>query len=48
MTSPDIRQKFEEMGIEALVSTPDALRDFTRSESEKWGKLVRDANIRAD
>lgn len=36
------------MGIEALSSTPEALREFTRAESEKWGKLVKDANIRAD
>jgi tripartite-type tricarboxylate transporter receptor subunit TctC len=48
MTSPDMRQKFEDMGIEALSSTPEALRDFTKSESEKWGKLVKEANIRAD
>jgi tripartite-type tricarboxylate transporter receptor subunit TctC len=48
MTSTDVREKFEVMAIEPLSSTPDALRDFTRSESEKWGKLVRDAGIRAD
>ena len=48
MTAPEIREKFEGMGIEALSSTPEALRDFTRVESERWGKLVREANIRAD
>jgi tripartite-type tricarboxylate transporter receptor subunit TctC len=48
MTGADIKQKFEDMGVEALSSTPEALREFTRSEIEKWGKLVRDANIRAD
>ena len=48
MTSPDIREKFEGMGIEALSSTPEALRDFARAESERWGKLVREAGIRAD
>jgi tripartite-type tricarboxylate transporter receptor subunit TctC len=48
MTSADIREKFEGMGIEALSSSPDALRDFTRAEGEKWGKLVREAGIRAD
>ena len=48
MTSPEVREKFEGMAIEALSSTPEALRDFTRAESERWGKLVRDANIRAD
>ncbi|MDB5862110.1 MAG: hypothetical protein JWQ76_5799 [Ramlibacter sp.] len=48
MSAPDIRQKFEEMGIEALSTTPEALRDFTRAESEKWGKLVREAGIRGE
>jgi tripartite-type tricarboxylate transporter receptor subunit TctC len=48
MTSADIREKFEGMGIEALSSTPEALRDFARAEGEKWGKLVREAGIRAD
>ncbi len=48
MGSADIRQKFEEMGVEALSGTPEALRDFVRAESEKWGKLVQDAGIRAD
>jgi tripartite-type tricarboxylate transporter receptor subunit TctC len=48
MASTDIRQKFEEMGVEALSGTPEALRDFVRSESERWGKLVQEAGIRAD
>ena len=48
MTSPDLREKFEGMGAEALASSPEALRDFTRSEIEKWGKLIREAGIRSD
>jgi tripartite-type tricarboxylate transporter receptor subunit TctC len=48
MTGAEIKEKFEGMGIEALSTTPDALRDFMRTEIEKWGKLVREANIRAD
>ena len=48
MGSSDIKQKFEEMGVEALSGTPEALRDFVRAESEKWGKLVQEAGIRAE
>jgi tripartite-type tricarboxylate transporter receptor subunit TctC len=48
MGSTDIKQRFEEMGVEALSGTPEALRDFVRSESERWGKLVQEAGIRAD
>ena len=48
MGSADLKQRFEEMGVEALSGTPEALRDFVRSESERWGKLVQEAGIRAD
>ena len=48
MGSADLKQKFEEMAVEALSSTPEALRDFARAESERWGKLVQEAGIRAD
>ncbi len=48
MTSADLREKFDGMAVEALASTPEALRDFTRTEIERWGKLVREAGIRAD
>ena len=47
-SSADIKQKFDEMGVEALSGTPEALRDFVRAESERWGKLVQEAGIRAD
>ena len=48
MGSADIKQRFEEMGVEALSGSPEALRDFVRAESERWGKLVQEAGIRAD
>jgi hypothetical protein len=34
--------------LAAMATTPEALRDFTRAEVEKWGKLIREAGIRAD
>jgi tripartite-type tricarboxylate transporter receptor subunit TctC len=48
MGSPDLRERFEGMGVEAMASTPEALRDFTSAETAKWGKLIREAGIRAD
>ena len=48
MGSADIKQKFEEMGVEALSSTPEALRDFARAETDRWGKLVQEAGIRGE
>jgi tripartite-type tricarboxylate transporter receptor subunit TctC len=48
LLSPDIKGKFEGMGVDPVSSTPDGLRDFTRAEIEKWGKLVREADIRSE
>ena len=48
MQSADVKDKFIAMGIESLSSTPEALRDYARAESEKYGKLVREANIKAE
>src|SRR5450759_1653747 len=48
MGSADIKQKFEEMGVEARSSTPEALRDFVGAESDRWGKLVQEAGIRGE
>ena len=48
MGSAEIKQKFAEMGVEALSSTPEALRDFARAETDRWGKLVQEAGIRGE
>jgi tripartite-type tricarboxylate transporter receptor subunit TctC len=48
LLSPDIKGKFEGMGVDPVSSTPDGLRDFTRAEIEKWAKLVREADIRSE
>lgn len=46
--SADVKSKFENMGVDPLPSTPEALREFTRSEIEKWGRLVKEADIRSE
>ncbi len=48
LLSADIKGKFEGMGVDPVSSTPDGLRDFTRAEIEKWGRLVREADIRSE
>ncbi len=35
-------------GAEPRPGTPDEFAAFIRSEIAKWGKVVRDANIKAD
>ncbi len=48
MANADLRERFTGMAVEAMATTPEALRDYTNREVDRWGKLIREANIRAD
>lgn len=45
---PDLKEKFLNAGIEAAPSSPAELAATMKSEIVKWGKLIKDAGIRAD
>jgi tripartite-type tricarboxylate transporter receptor subunit TctC len=46
---PDVRKQLgETLGMDLVVSSPAALQKFLVSEVERWGKVVRENNIRAD
>ena len=34
--------------VDLVVSTPDALQKFLLAEMARWGKVVKDNNIRPD
>lgn len=48
LTQPDMTQKVRDQGFEVVASTPEAAQAFIASEVERWGKLVREAGIKAD
>ncbi|MDP3715726.1 MAG: tripartite tricarboxylate transporter substrate-binding protein, partial [Burkholderiales bacterium] len=45
---PDVSKRFASEGIEALGGTPDQFSNYIRTEIERWGRVVREANIRLD
>jgi tripartite-type tricarboxylate transporter receptor subunit TctC len=46
---PDLRKQLtEQLGMDLVVSSPEALQKFLVSEIARWGKVVREHNIRAD
>jgi tripartite-type tricarboxylate transporter receptor subunit TctC len=45
---PEIRSKLMEAGIDPLQSTPDEMKHYMASEIEKWGAVIRTANIQAN
>jgi tripartite-type tricarboxylate transporter receptor subunit TctC len=48
VSQPEIVAKLNAAGIDVLQSTPEEFAGYMRSETEKWGKVVKDANIRVD
>jgi tripartite-type tricarboxylate transporter receptor subunit TctC len=46
---PDLRKQLTEtLGMDLAVSSPEALQKFVAGEIDRWGKVVKANNIRAD
>jgi tripartite-type tricarboxylate transporter receptor subunit TctC len=48
MQTAETRQHFVALGGEVAVTTPEQAGAFVRDEYERWGRVIRDANIRAE
>ena len=45
---PDVRDQLVGMGLEVVGSTPAEFAQYVKSESAKWGKVIREANVKVD
>jgi tripartite-type tricarboxylate transporter receptor subunit TctC len=45
LAAPEVQKRFEELGVEPRISTPEFLRDFFVSESKRWSRVVEAAKI---
>jgi tripartite-type tricarboxylate transporter receptor subunit TctC len=48
LKQPDTADKVREQGFDIVANPPEAAQSFMAAEVERWGKLVREANIKAD
>jgi len=48
MALPDVKERLFNAGFEVVTSSPDEFAAFTRSEIQKWGKLVKATGLKAD
>ena len=48
MSAPDMREKFAGMGGDVATGTPEQTGEFRRAENDRWGKVIREANIKAE
>lgn len=42
-----VRERLVQMGVQVTASSPEQFGSFVRNEVERWGKVVREHNIRA-
>jgi tripartite-type tricarboxylate transporter receptor subunit TctC len=48
MSSPDVREKFENIGAEPIGSSPEEMSRYLSKEIDRWGKAITINNIKAD
>ena len=48
MHDPDVKEKFAQLGVEAVSSTAEQFAAYMRSESAKYAKLIKEANIHGE
>jgi tripartite-type tricarboxylate transporter receptor subunit TctC len=46
--TPEVRQRLETLGFAPVANTPEEFGERIKLEIAKWGKVVRDAGIKAD
>jgi tripartite-type tricarboxylate transporter receptor subunit TctC len=48
LADPKIKARFAELGYEPYTITPAEFSKFVADETEKWGRVIRTANIKAE
>jgi len=48
LSSPDMKPRFDMQSAEIVASTPEQFGELIKSETVKWGRIIREKNIRAD
>jgi tripartite-type tricarboxylate transporter receptor subunit TctC len=41
----DVKARYLEQGIDAMGSTPEEFRAIILKEQQRWGRVIKDANI---
>jgi tripartite-type tricarboxylate transporter receptor subunit TctC len=45
---PDVQERFAAIGVDVVGNTPDEFAAQIKAEIVKWGKVIKDANIKAE
>jgi tripartite-type tricarboxylate transporter receptor subunit TctC len=44
--APEVKERFERLNIDSRQNTPEEFRAFVKDQIERWGKVVKEANIK--
>jgi tripartite-type tricarboxylate transporter receptor subunit TctC len=47
LAMPDVRQKLESLGLQLVGNTPEEFLEIVKTERPMWGKVIKDAGIKA-
>lgn len=45
---PDVRERYANVGLEAVTSTPEGFRQIIQTETEKFGKIIKATGAKVD
>jgi tripartite-type tricarboxylate transporter receptor subunit TctC len=48
LAHPPVKQRLAELSVSVMSSTPGELARFVRQEMDKWGPVIKAANIKAE
>jgi tripartite-type tricarboxylate transporter receptor subunit TctC len=48
LNMPDVKKRFAELGAEPVGDTPEQMAAQIKSETDKFAKLVKDANVKVE
>lgn len=48
LNTPDVRDKLIAAGSEPVGNTPEAFSAYVKSELARWGRIIRENNIRGE
>ena len=46
LAQPAVRDKLTQQGMDIVAGGPDVLAKFVAGETDRWGKIVKDNNIK--
>ena len=47
LNRPDVKEAWGKQGVQPLVMSPAEFDKYMRADIEKWAKVIKDANIKA-